>query len=331
MRHADRHFLHPSRGAGLDHGVDGGDGDLAALQAEALRGDIALLAEHLEALGLGQLLQDLTLGGAVECGEPRGAFHAALDPGLLVGILDVHELHRDRAAVGLAQDGDDLTQRGAFATEHVVDENAAIPVGGGEAVAGRIELGVWLRHLQTERVELCLQMAAHAVGSDEHQRAQAGDDFGAGARRRDGGRGGLGVEGGGLGLGRGKRVRGPGGAGCILQHRAGFVVQRTEQFGEAGIDRGGVGRPTRILLTEECRVRAGEGGSENVNAGHSLRSFSCAPAMATAASPPRDVPAVRAQSLAGCRPVSQAPRARSRGFWRVGRLARRIDIGRNSA
>ena len=119
------------------------------------------------------------LGRGVECGAPGRAFHLALDPGLLVGILDVHELDADRAAIGLAQDGLDFAQRRGFAAQHVVDEDRLVEVVVGEAVGARIELGVRAGDLQAERVEPRLQMAAHAIGADQHQRAQRGDGGGA--------------------------------------------------------------------------------------------------------------------------------------------------------
>ena len=82
------------------------------------------------------------LAAGVERGAPGRAFHPALDPGLLVGILDVHELDADRAAIGLAQDGLDLAQRRGFAAEHVVDEDRLVEVVVGETIGARIELGV---------------------------------------------------------------------------------------------------------------------------------------------------------------------------------------------
>ena len=80
-------------------------------------------------------------------GRPRqvvDALHALLDPGLLVGILDVHELDADRAAVGLAQDLDDLAERRLLEAEHVVEEELAVEVGVGEAVGLGVELRVVL-------------------------------------------------------------------------------------------------------------------------------------------------------------------------------------------
>ena len=70
-------------------------------------------------------------------------------------------------------------KRRGFAAEHVVDEDRLVHVGFGEAVGRRIEFGVRGRDLQTERVELGLEVAAHAIGADQHQRAQRRDDGGA--------------------------------------------------------------------------------------------------------------------------------------------------------
>ncbi len=112
-------------------------------------------------------------------GAPGRAFHLALDPGLLVGILDVHELDADRAAIGLAQDGLDFPQRRGLAAEHVVDEDRLVEIVVGETVGARVQLGVRAGNLQAERIEPRLQMAAHAIGADQHQRAQRGDGGGA--------------------------------------------------------------------------------------------------------------------------------------------------------
>ncbi len=100
MRHADGDLVHAAGGSGLDHRVQRGDGDLAAFQAEALGRDVALLAERLEALGLGQLLQDGALFVLGRACSARARLRPALDPGFLVRVLDVHELDADRAAIG---------------------------------------------------------------------------------------------------------------------------------------------------------------------------------------------------------------------------------------
>ena len=173
MRHADGDLAHAGFRRRLDDGVQRGDGDFAALEAEALGADEALLAEGFEALGLGQLLQDGLLGAAAEGVAPGRALDAALDPGLLVRVLDVHELDADRPAIGLAQHLQHLPRRRGLETQHVVDEDRPIHVGRAEAVGRGIEFRVRRRHLQAERIELGFEMAAHTIGTNHHQRPQA--------------------------------------------------------------------------------------------------------------------------------------------------------------
>ena len=55
-----------------------------------------------------------------------GAFDALLDPGLLLGIGDVHELDAERRAIGALQDRQHLADGGEFEPEHVVDEDLAV-------------------------------------------------------------------------------------------------------------------------------------------------------------------------------------------------------------
>ncbi len=173
MRHADGDFVHPVRGSHCDHRMQRRDRDLAAFQTESLGGDVALLAERLERLGLGQLLQDGAFFAGVERGVPGRALDVALDPGFLLRILNMHELHADMAAVRLAQDAHDLPQCRGFAAEHVVDENRPIHIGFGEAVRLRIEFAVRRGDLQPQRIEPCLEMAANPIRSDQHQRPHA--------------------------------------------------------------------------------------------------------------------------------------------------------------
>ena len=119
------------------------------------------------------MLKDFLAARGLEAVAPGGAFDTALDPGFLLGVLDMHELDADRAAIAAAQDVEDFARGGDLEAEHVVDEDRAVHVGFGEAVGGGVELGMRARHLQAERVELGLEMAAHPVGADHHQRVQA--------------------------------------------------------------------------------------------------------------------------------------------------------------
>ena len=98
-------------------------------------------------------------------------FDALLDPALLRAVGDVQELDAERLAIGAAQDGDDLADGAEFEPEHLVEEDRAVEIGVAEAVGARIELLLVLRRLEPERIEIGVEMAARAIGADQHQRA----------------------------------------------------------------------------------------------------------------------------------------------------------------
>ena len=110
MRHADHDLLDAELAAALQDLLDAGDQRLAAVEAEALGADELHAEIVLEPLGLDDPLQDRLAAFDRELGVVLDVLDALLDPGLLVGILDVHELDADRAAIGLAQAVPDLAQ-----------------------------------------------------------------------------------------------------------------------------------------------------------------------------------------------------------------------------
>jgi hypothetical protein len=78
----------------------------------------------------------------------------------------VHVLHADGAAVGVAQDAEDLAQlEEGLATEAAGGE-VPVEVPQGQAVAGDVEVGV-AALLVLQRVGVGHEVAAHAVGVDE--------------------------------------------------------------------------------------------------------------------------------------------------------------------
>ena len=99
------------------------------------------------------------------------ALDALLDPAFLGRVGDVHELDAERAAIGPPEDVQHLRNGRELEPEHVVDEDLPVVIGLGEAVRGRVEIGLGLRRLQPERVEIGVEMAAHAVGADHHDGA----------------------------------------------------------------------------------------------------------------------------------------------------------------
>jgi hypothetical protein len=261
VRHAQHDLLHAQAGRGADDRLERRDRALAAVQAEALGARELDVEELLEALGLGEVLQDLALLLRLGGVEPVRALDPGLDPGLLLRVLDVQELDADRAGVGLAQDLDDLAERGLLQAEHVVEVELAAQVGVGEAVGAVVELGVVRVAGEAQRVELRQQVAAHPVGADQHddpevvaqQRlrgrvvdaapptsaAPAGSRWRPPAAARP----------------RGAGLEGRPGA---LEQRAVLGLQLVEVGPPAGVDPGRVGQVAGVELLDEGAVAAVE-------------------------------------------------------------------------
>ena len=153
-------------GGGLADLVEDRDGGLAALEAEALLADELGLQEGLERLGLVELQQDpqLLLAGrlGVRLLDPL------LDPAALLGIHDVHVLDAGGAAVGVAQDAEDVAQLhepATLAAERAGGE-LAVEVPQGQAVRLDLEVGVAALAV-LERVGVGHHVAAHPVGVDQ--------------------------------------------------------------------------------------------------------------------------------------------------------------------
>jgi len=128
--------------------------------------------ELLEAFRLDQLLQDRLLAHVGEVDALVRALDPLLDPGFLFRIGDVHELDAQRRAIGPLEDVEHLRNRCVFKPENMVDEDRPLEIGFGKAIGFRRKLVVVIVGLlrQIERIELGMQMAAHAVGADHHQR-----------------------------------------------------------------------------------------------------------------------------------------------------------------
>ncbi len=171
VRHADDDVLDAERAAALDDLLHRRDQRLAAVEAEALGAGVFHLEELLVALRLDQLVEDRPPAALGEVDLLAVALDALLEPGRLLGVGDVHVLQREGAAIGAFDQGDDLADRGGLQAEHVVDEDRPVHVGLGEAVGPGIELGMRLGLGEPQRVEIGDQMAADAVGADDHQRA----------------------------------------------------------------------------------------------------------------------------------------------------------------
>ena len=166
MGHAEHDFLQAQLAAALHDLFERRHHRLATVQAEALGAGVFEVQEAFELLGRHQPVVDRPPAALGELGAVVDLLDPLLQPGLLLGVLDVLELDPDIAAIGLAQARDDLLQRGR-AHPQAVDIDPPVPIGFGEAVEGRIEFRMPGRLVDAERIEIRLEMAAHPVGADQ--------------------------------------------------------------------------------------------------------------------------------------------------------------------
>ena len=155
----------PEPAAASSDRVEQDDGRLRTFQAEPLLPDVAGVEKALEDLGSVEPAEDVPLLLQV---EGRGlALDVLLDPALLLGVLDVHVLDGERPAVGVAQHVEDLVQRGDVAAGQAVGHELARQVPDGEPVGQRVQLGMDVRGLRVQRVEMSDEVAPHPVHVDE--------------------------------------------------------------------------------------------------------------------------------------------------------------------
>ena len=163
--HAEDGRVEPGVGRRRDDLVEDRDGRLGALEAEPLGADVLGGEELLERLGRVQALEDAALGVLVERGV--GAFDLGLDPALLLGVLDVHVLDADGAAVGVAQHAEEVAERHLLLAGDATGEELAVEVPDRQPVRQRVELAGHRRLLPVERVEVGDEVAADAVDADQ--------------------------------------------------------------------------------------------------------------------------------------------------------------------
>ena len=164
VRHPDTDLVHALTGGAAQDPVEHGDHGLATLQAEALLSNELGLQERLEGLGGVEPSQDPQLLAGRGLGV--GCLDLGLDPLALLGVLDVHVLHANGAAVGIAQDAQNIPQLDQWCPAEAPRGEVALQIPQREAMGGHVEVGVSpLAVLQ--RVGVGHQVAAHAVGVDQ--------------------------------------------------------------------------------------------------------------------------------------------------------------------
>ena len=151
----------------LEQPVEQRDQALGAFQREPLLADVLAVEERLQRLGLGEPRQDAQLLLAGQRRRVLRGLHALLQPALDGGILAVHVLDADGAAVGPAQAGEDLAQRHlALAAGEVAGREGLVEIRVGEAEM--LDLQLRRRRLEEpERVQIGEEVAADAVRVDQ--------------------------------------------------------------------------------------------------------------------------------------------------------------------
>ncbi|MNU80537.1 hypothetical protein D3C71_701700 [compost metagenome] len=172
--HADDDFFKTQLAAALDDLFECRDQRFAAIEAETL-GALELDVEELfVAFAFDQLRKDRLLAFRGEGNALVRTFDPFLDPGLFFRARHMHEFDADRRAIGALEDRDHLANGRVFHAQNVVDEDLAIVIALFEAVGLRRQFVVVLdRACDAERIELGVQVAAHAIGADHHDGAHA--------------------------------------------------------------------------------------------------------------------------------------------------------------
>ena len=293
MGHAHHDLTHAQLAAALDDLFQRRNSGFAAIQTEALGADETGGSKLLEAFGLDQLVEDRLFAFGSEADLAILTLDAALQPGLLLGVVDVEEFIADGAAIEATQLFENFARRGRVETQHAIDEHGVVESGAGEAVLGGIKRRLRRLRRDAERIEIGLEMADHPVSADHLHRMDrllgrflracgvggpTSNCFGAfrvSLIRR--GRRGL------AGQGKGGVVTGQCGAlaarpgRALAQLRCGQIA-----FAQAGeiilpgrIDGIGIGEIALIELLDEGGIGAGEeaGGLQNVVGGAAERVF----------------------------------------------------------
>src|SRR5262252_4212471 len=170
MRHADSNILYAESAAALDDLLKRRNHGFRAVEPEPLGAGEFKVAELLKPFGLDELVEDRPLALAGKGDFLVRSFDAFLNPALLPGIGDMHELDAERLAVGPLKNGHDLPQRAEFKPEDTIKENFAVVICLREAVGARIELLCVFHRFEAERIEICVQMAPRSIGANQHQR-----------------------------------------------------------------------------------------------------------------------------------------------------------------
>ena len=165
VRRAEVDRLGPGDRRRVDKRVERHDRGLRPLESEPLLAHVPGVQEPLEDLGGVQAVEDVTL--LFDAHRGVSALDPRLDPGLLLRVLDVHVLDAERAAVGVAEDREDLLERRRRRLGETVGQEGPRQVPDRQAVGQGVELRVQLRGLRRERVEVGVEVPTNPVHVDQ--------------------------------------------------------------------------------------------------------------------------------------------------------------------
>src|SRR5205085_3395265 len=177
MRHAERDLFDTVLGRALDQLIEQRNDRLAAFERETFLAEILRVQETLELFRFDELCQQLLFDlRRNRFGIDELNADAITYPKLLLFALNVAILDADLAAIGAAQDVQNLAQgRALFAAQAARDE-LAIQVPDRQAVSFNVQLWVILHGQRVQRIDVCDQMSAHAIRIDQLKHARLFDD-----------------------------------------------------------------------------------------------------------------------------------------------------------
>jgi hypothetical protein len=167
--HADHDLLDAANAALLDEVVEHRDQRVTAFQRKALLADVLGVQVALEALGRGELPEDVALLLRREAVVQHSLLEAVLQPQALLGLRHVGELRADVAAIDLPELRDHVAQLHAFrdAADPAAREELRVEVGLRQAEVGELQHPRHRPVHQSERVDVRDQVTAVGIDLDE--------------------------------------------------------------------------------------------------------------------------------------------------------------------
>ena len=243
--HAEDDLPAARMGGLLHEDIQGRNEGIPALQGKARHADVLRVQELLEDAALDELFQDAALRGRVEGRLVAHGLHAVDQPAALVRVLQVHELHPDRVAVGLAEARQDVPQRGFQVRGTVGDEKRPLEVREGKPEGVQAEQGVF-GGAGLQGVEAGEQVPDFAVAGDQGVHARLAQHL--------------------------VRVGGPG----RRQPAGGGKLKAFEEKAPVRGDGGRVGCPSGVLFFDEIQIQGGEGVHGGIAPWKRFRQIDCA-------------------------------------------------------